>query len=403
MKIHFTLLCGWLLATAVVHAQDVTCVVSSASSTLFTQGTGAIWIACLNSSADSIRHDFPEGIDGTFVSGNQHYPVHLKRLADQPATATIPAGGFARCEYQFVIPPAAAGSMTLQLHDLNPVVLQVNRSPAPAAGAADAAAAPQTPKHPAPNAPREFFGPAVSGFIGNHISTYEPIYFLLGTYPAAEFQFSLKYKLLNFDSAWNPFGHTYFAYTQTSFWDLLNEDPSFYDTSYKPSAFLYYTNVTRSEALQLDLQGGVEHESNGRGGPEERALNTAYLQPTLRLALPAEFEFDVQPRVWGYLSKGHNNPDLAEYRGYGDLRCSFCRWIEDSNSQRAKQFELAARLRIGDHASHAGWLFDLRYNLPVSWKINPALDIQYFTGYGQTLRQYDQFSTGWRAGFCLWY
>ena len=101
-------------------------------------------------------------------------------------------------------------------------------------------------------------------FLGDHIYPYEPIYFLLGTYPAAEFQFSLKYKLFDLDSEWNPLGHVYFAYTQTSFWDLISKDPSFYDTSYKPSAFLFYTNVNRGGTFQLDLQGGVEHESNGR-------------------------------------------------------------------------------------------------------------------------------------------
>jgi len=106
-----------------------------------------------------------------------------------------------------------------------------------------------------------FFSASLMQFLGQHIYAYEPIYFLLGTYPAAEFQISLKYKLFNLNGDLNPLAHVYFAYTQTSYWDLISKDPSFYDTSYKPSGFLYYPNVNKGNTLQLDLQGGVEHES----------------------------------------------------------------------------------------------------------------------------------------------
>lgn len=48
-------------------------------------------------------------------------------------------------------------------------------------------------------------------------------------------------------------------------------------------------------------------------------------------------------------------------------------------------------------------LLDLRFNLPHQFHFNPAIHLQYFTGYGQTLRQYNQTSSGFRAGLCLWY
>ena len=134
-------------------------------------------------------------------------------------------------------------------------------------------------------------------FIGKHIYGYEPIYFILGQYPAAEFQFSLKYKLFDLAGNWDPLAYTYFAYTQTSLWDLITRDPSFYDTSYKPSAFLFYPDIIQKNRLQFDLQGGYEHESNGKGGTGERSLNTLYLQPTVRFDLPAHFQFLPTPRL----------------------------------------------------------------------------------------------------------
>jgi len=48
----------------------------------------------------------------------------------------------------------------------------------------------------------------------------------------------------------------------------------------------------------------------------------------------------------------------------------------------------------------------LRFNLaalPVLKSFNPTIQLQYFTGYGQTLLQYNQKSTAFRAGLCLWY
>ncbi|HEV2434740.1 MAG TPA: phospholipase A [Verrucomicrobiae bacterium] len=236
-------------------------------------------------------------------------------------------------------------------------------------------------------------------FIGKHIYGYEPIYFLLGQYPAAEFQFSLKYKLFDLAGDWNPLAHTYFAYTQTSFWDLISRDPSFYDTSYKPSAFLFYPDIFQKNRFQFDLQGGVEHESNGKGGTGERSLNTVYLQPTVRFDLPAHFQLSFQPRVWDYLSLGSNNPDLPDYRGYADLLGALT-WSEPGSGEK---IQFATRIRIGNGGSHAGLLFDLRFNLPYRSHFNPSIQLQYFTGYGQTLRQYNETSRAFRAGLCIWY
>ena len=127
-----------------------------------------------------------------------------------------------------------------------------------------------------PSAGRGTNASAVATPFSRYLSPYEPIYFLLGTYPAAEFQFSLKYQVFAPTNRWaRPSTNVYLAYTQTSFWDLLSSDPSFYDTSYKPSAFLYFPDILpgkKEEVIRLDLQGGIEHESNGRGGAAERSL-----------------------------------------------------------------------------------------------------------------------------------
>jgi outer membrane phospholipase A len=162
--------------------------------------------------------------------------------------------------------------------------------------------------------------------------------------------------------------------------------------------FLLSSNVVDCGAFQLDLQGGAEHESNGRGGTGERSLYTLYAQPTARVDLSDRLEFAFQPRVWEYLSVGSNNEDLPAYRGYADLRTSLTWYYE-----KDRRIQLADQLRIGDSGRHPGLLIDLRMDLPKWAKFNPALQLQYFNGYGQTLRQYNEYSHGFRAGLCLHY
>lgn len=383
-----------LLALRLALAQEPSCVLTASQTQIAAGGQARVGLCCFNESPSNVPVLFRSQLNGTLVSGVVSAKVELHLNGERPASVTLAPGQFAKREYIFDLPQNIHGSAILTAGNFNPVVIQIDNAATEAAPSV--AASPSAP----PATSNGTFGSSFGDYFGRHISPYEPIYFLLGTYPAAEFQFSLKYKVLDLDSDWNPFAHAYFAYTQVSFWDVLNEDPSFYDTSYKPSGFLFYTNVNRGDRFRLDLQGGVEHESNGRGGEMERALNTAYLQPTLKFALSPTWELSLQPRVWDYLSVHRNNEDLSDYRGYADLRCNLD-WLDAVT--REKRFEVATRFRIGDQGEHASWLIDVRYNLPRAWIFNPAIDLQYFTGYGQTLRQYNQASYGFRGGLCLWY
>lgn len=259
---------------------------------------------------------------------------------------------------------------------------------------------------PPPNAAAPAAGGPVSipDFLARHISPYEPIFFIMGTAPAAEFQFSLKYEVFTLTNDWarQSLNDLYFAYTQTSFWNLLTNDPSFYDTSYKPSAFFYFTNVFGGDTnglFRMDAQPGFEHESNGRGGPMERSFYTLYAQSTFTVGRPENWEFSLQPRAWVYTMVGHNNPDIAKYHGYADLIAV----ISHGETAKWGGMELMTTFHLGSEGSHPGLKFDFFFNLPKFLGFNPALQVEYFTGYEQTLIQYNTYSHGLRGGVCLWY
>jgi outer membrane phospholipase A len=380
-----------LAYAASARAQDVTAVFTPPSGALAAGSRSSLWLYSFNNSSNNITRTFEPSLNCTLISQSVLLEtVLLLNTNSSPIAATIAPGSFVKEEYLLDLPLTSSGQVTLDIRNYNQVVILV----APASSGI-----PEAPHLPLPP---KASGSEVWEYFANHISFYEPIYFILGNAPAAEFQLSLKYKLIDFKDDWDPLTHLYVAYTQTSFWDLLTKDPSFYDTSYKPSIFLYYPDVFQKGFFQLDLQGGAEHESNGRGGTEERSFNTIYLQPKATVDLPYNLQFFLQPRAWLYARVGDNNENIAHYHGYADLLAALT-WLDPNSGER---IQASTKLLVGDEGSHVGLLYDLRFNVvgvPFLRKFNPSIQVQYFTGYGQTLVQYNQTSHALRAGLCLWY
>jgi|SRR5579859_2879432 len=376
-------------------AQDVDCVFVSPSMPLIAGNRDSIWLACMNSSPHEITRTFESIIPCTLVSDSGFSETALLLNTNStPVQATIEPGSFVKAEYLLDVPLASSGQVTLTVTNYNQLVVLVQQA---------TTVLTLEPKLLSPsivtNAPTNV---EMWDFLRSHLYFYEPIYFVLGTAPASEFQLSLKYKLFNSKAGWNPFTHLYFGYTQTSFWSVFSKNPAFFDTSYKPSTFFYYPDVVHNRYFQFDLQLGGEHESNGRGGTLERSFDTAYLQPTATFGLPYRWQLTLQPRAWFYFLVGENNPDIASYRGYADLRAALT-WTSATSGEK---IQFATRFRTGDDGSHVGVLYTVRFNLarlPLLRNFNPAIQAQYFGGYGQNLLQYNESAHAFRAGICLWY
>lgn len=401
-----------LIGLQSVRSEPVVTSLFMAPSGPLTAGAKAsVWLYCLNNLQNEDRQFFDLTLNGSLIAHGRTDDVVLTlNTNSSKILASIAPGGFVREEYVFTVPPDIQGQVDLDVSNYNrlaltvtggPAVLPVVQSP-PVAPKSVATAKPVTaPAMPAATNTSPVV--SIAAFLDNHLYFYEPIYFILGSYPAAEFQFSLKYRLFDLANTADPLGDLYFAYTQTSYWDLLTSDPSFYDTSYKPSVFFYRTNVFQTEIMdepvRLDLQAGAEHESNGRGGTGERSLNTAYLQPTISFGRLSQLQLAFQPRAMYYFHLSDNNPDLPDYRGYAELLTTLTR----KGAESWQDFQLATMVRAGDYGSHTSVECDLRFNLLQYFHFSPSIDVQYFAGYGQTLRQYNEYSHGIRAGLCLYY
>jgi outer membrane phospholipase A len=302
--------------------------------------------------------------------------------------------------------------MSLTLPGSPPAVLTVNApagQPASSEAAPSTADAGQASTAPLPDAERR---PGVAEYVAEHFSPYEPMYFLVGSEePNAKFQISLKYKIFNADAslvrAVPALGGLHFGYSQTSFWDLESASSPFFDNSYRPELMVTYPDLLRGSDAgplrQLGFQAGVQHESNGQDGLDSRSVNYVYVRPTLTFGATAADEdhhrtgglfLTVAPRLHAYVGHDDDNPDIEEFRGYGDLQLVV--------GQRGG-LQLAAIGRVGSDFDKGSLQLDLTYPLRPLLRDNVDIFLhgQFFTGYGESLLLYNERDTTFRLGVSL--
>lgn len=197
----------------------------------------------------------------------------------------------------------------------------------------------------------------------------------------AKFQISLKTK------AWeNIFGNNgdlWIGYTQSSRWQVYNEDESrpFRETNYEPEASLMFRTNYEIMGLNGRLLGvTLNHQSNGRSDPLSRSWN--------RVMLNLGFEkdnFAMMIRPWYRIEEDFaddNNPDIKDYMGRGDLT-AFYHWNDHDFS-----LMLRHSLKGGDQ-SHGAAQFD--WSFPIKGKLRGHF--QLFDGYGESLIDYNHRAT----------
>ena len=269
-----------------------------------------------------------------------------------------------RRRYSAVLPRSAAGSVAIRMADppSNVVVLIVERRDA----MPSLTGAPEGEQEPP-------------------LSANEPMYFVVGAHErwSARFQLSFKYRLFDNEAGFGKdtpwLTGLYFAYTQTSLWDLEGESKPFFDTSYRPS--LFWRWLRTDDRTWVDaVRVGLEHESNGQSGIESRSLNIAFVQPEWRWKTASLGSYEFTPKAYYYIEKD-DNPDIQRYRGYVDWRA---RWDSGDN------WIVTLLGRVGTARKGSLQVDAARRTRDV--KLGPVSSyvyLQYFNGYGESLRDYD--------------
>ena len=217
----------------------------------------------------------------------------------------------------------------------------------------------------------------------------------------ARLQLSLRTKLAKGIFANSPGGmdSLWFGYTQQSNWQVFNGELSrpFRTTDHEPEVvYVYPVNRALPGGWTWRYAGlGVVHQSNGQSLPLSRSWNRAYLMTGLEL----DKRFVLHAKVWKRFSESaakDDNPRISDYVGRGELSAA---WHVNADNT------LATTLRSSfGHTTRGSarveWFHTLGRNL-AGGPANLRFHTQIFTGYGDSLIDYNRKRTVLTVGFSL--
>jgi phospholipase A1/A2 len=190
----------------------------------------------------------------------------------------------------------------------------------------------------------------------------------------ARFQLSFKNRVWAADDLRWGF---WFAYTQTSQWQIYSDEISrpFRETNYMPELFVSYRPGVQVAGFDWNLWNfGYIHQSNGRSQVLSRSWD--------RLITELGFErgdFALLAKAWWRIPESSNeddNSDINRYMGYGDLTALY-KW-------RGHSFSLMGRGNWNTGKGAAQF----------TWTTPPLLGplrgyVQAFSGYGDSMIDYN--------------
>jgi len=193
-----------------------------------------------------------------------------------------------------------------------------------------------------------------------------------------ELVYQLSFKTKAVEGIANKPVDLWFGYTQDSFWQAGNRKASspFRETNYQPELMVVTPlnfNVLGMHASYLNL--GVVHQSNGQASTLSRSWNRYYAQVGLERA-----GFTVLGRVWKRVNESaseDNNPDIVNYMGRGDLTVTY----------RSNGHDYSALLRRNFSTDRGA--VQLSWAFPLAGHFKGY--VQYFSGYGQSLIDYNYY------------
>jgi phospholipase A1 len=210
----------------------------------------------------------------------------------------------------------------------------------------------------------------------------------------AELQLSLRAKVAQ--DFLLPDADVWLAYTQRSIWQLWNGQGSspFRSSDYQPEAMMVVPIPTRIGDLGGGWRwrmaiAGIAHESNGQADPLSRSWNRVYLGTAFThddFALQARYNYRIHE------SGVDDNPHITDYIGNTELSGS---WFPGETTM-----QLVARTSF--QSARRGSL-QFNWTRPVFADKPDGLRwyVQLFTGYGETMLDYNHRQNSVGLGFTL--
>ena len=182
------------------------------------------------------------------------------------------------------------------------------------------------------------------------------------------------------------------AFTMRSFWQVYNKDISspFRETNYEPEAWVQFRpNWTFWGIRNISNAIGFNHQSNGRNEPLSRSWNRIFANFVFE---KGNLAFAIRP--WYRIPEDEeddDNPDITDYMGHYAILAAY-KWKENVFSAMSRN-NLESGFSKG--AVELTWSFPLG-----NYKYLKGY-VQGFTGYGQSLIDYDYYQSSIGIGFAI--
>lgn len=195
------------------------------------------------------------------------------------------------------------------------------------------------------------------------------------------------------DSLW-------FGYSQQSNWQLFSGDLSrpFRTTDHEPElVYIYPTDLSLPAGWRWRYSGiSLNHQSNGQPLPLSRSWNRALLMA----GVESGNTFQIQGKLWYRLpenSADDDNPDIADLVGRAEVAAYW-----NVNPDHTLGMTVRHSLRANANGSvKLEWLYKLGSNGQSASPSGLRLHTQLFTGYGDSLVDYNRQRTVLSVGLSL--
>jgi phospholipase A1 len=208
-------------------------------------------------------------------------------------------------------------------------------------------------------------------------------------------QFSMKHNIGDFDR----FGSLWVGYSLLSFWQVYDEAHSrpFRENNYEPELiYSTYPDVLfGASRFNPDiLNFGIVHQSNGQAEPRSRSWNRFYVQTGIEQNYAGDRKFIALLRVWKRIAESpssDDNPDITQYLGRGEVEL---RYSQNKNWEAI----LVLKGRSTQLDLSAPWTAYRLLALAAPGEHSTNIHLQYFSGYGESLIDYNHRHETWGLG-----
>jgi phospholipase A1 len=220
------------------------------------------------------------------------------------------------------------------------------------------------------------------------LERHYPFYFAYGR-PTSKLQLSFKSPLVRGVPL-------YFGYTQFMFWALEEKSKPFRDFTYNPELFYRLAINNKGYLKSIDF-GGYGHNSNGKREEDSRSLDKHYLRMNFEREGPRWIT-----RVGIQASYLYNfddtNRDIQDYIGPLSLSVSFIQLFDSWVDKSEIALTASPGGKFATDLDHGGYQLSWSFRFG-KFQLVPAFYMQYYYGYAETLLNYDQQVSEFRAGF----